>query len=187
MTIPTLRVTFLKQAQALRVNYSVINEQPGPIYLLNVLWCFAPDGSMMVDPHHAYRSLEAGGSLRVGKILPPLPRETFVEFTVVPFARRLQAKGMYEETFEMSLPVCEYNPYYPEDENTTTQDVFIREAEFWLSWVAEEPGLRAFDSPLGVGMRLEHHSLLQLIRTLKSPRTALSVNGRRWLGPFERF
>src|SRR5579883_2627656 len=144
-----LKVDFQVQEKALRVKYTATNEGPVPAYLLDVFWKFADKGAFALDPHPAVVSLHADGSLHVGKILPPIPRQKFVELTIVPFAHVAQPGDSFEGSFDLSLPVREYNPYYGET-GATWQAVEVKTAQFYLSWMPAVPDLQTPPAPLAV-------------------------------------
>lgn len=181
-----LKVDFRVQEKVLRVKYTATNEGPVPAYLLDVLWMFTDEGAFALDPHHAVVSLHADGSLHVGKILPPLPTLCSVEFAIMPFAHVVQPRDSFEGSFDLPLPVREYNPYYDE-EGATWQTVEVKTAQFYLSWMPAMPDLETPADPLGVGVRLKHPALLKLVQTLQTPPSPLAVQGEMRTDEFERF
>lgn len=187
MNILHVEADFLVDTDVLHVRYSVANNTAEPVYLFNVLWDYSSTGEVIEDSVGAYISFGDEADMRVGKILHPPPKEKLVEQTIVPYARRLDSGTVWKDTLSLSLPVREHNPYYPEDEQTEWQEVEIKSAELWLSWVPELDGLKLHPSPFESAFRLQHPELLRKVQIEKSSKVPVVLHGRRRLDQFERF
>lgn len=179
-------VTFSRGDGALSVAYSVANTLGQPIYLFNVLWTFGEAGGRVLDPIPLYASVDAGGELVLGKIVYPRPRLELVEIANVPLARKVEPGASWKETVEVPLPVREHSPYFRGVPSGEWQDVEVRAACFWISWIPEVAGLLARPGWAEGALDVWHPELWKRLVTAKSPRHPIAVPARRRVGAFER-
>jgi hypothetical protein len=186
MTPPELKVEMARKDGELRVDYSVFNREPTPVYLVTVLWQYARTGAIELDPRAAYVSVSSDNVLRIGKMMHPTPKTRLVEQTIVPFARRLDGGGAWKDAFSLPIPVSEYNPYFPE-ESAQWVEREAASAELWVGWIAEGESLQVHRTPFDPAVRLQHPRLLPSIQTVKSAAVRLRVPVKIRQDRFERF
>jgi hypothetical protein len=184
---PTLAVEISADEKAIQVKYRVKNTTSGPIYLFNVIWDFDRTGNYVMAPQPAYVSLNQKHVLNIGKIVLPLPRSKKVEFRIIPFATKVDAGKEFEETFELSIPVEEYNSYFEREPDSTTEPQKSRAAAFVLHFVRHSDALGVKPAPIGSSLLLSPPNLKGALETLSSPPRAIEVVVNKRTDPFESF
>lgn len=182
-----LDAIFTPGDEVLKVQYTVTNLMPEPVWLLDRLWQYTPTGDLEDDAVGAYLSLGVDGVLSVGRIIHPLPQQMLVEQHLIPFARRLDAAQSVSDTLYLSLPIREVNPYYddPKPEDQLSKETTA--ARFLLAWVPQLPGMTVADAPLAGGKILDAPSFLPEVRTERTAKVGLTVSAKRRTDSFERF
>ena len=173
--------------QKLNIAYSINNKSEEDIFIFDVIWRPSESGIPELDPNEAYISLGKDGLLRIGKIVHPTPREKFVEMTIVPFVHRVAKKEKYDGIIVLSMPVQEYNPYYPADQETEWEDAVATSLEFLLNWVVDSDEMRVDESPVGNGLRVTHPKLLGILESFRSEKFFVNVAVKKRIDKFERF
>ena len=108
----TLRLTCQpsKVGNRLVFPYRLANEGPGEVYAMHAL----PAAGAPADESAAVVIADDNGDAIIGKFAPPLPTDRRIAMPVVPLARRLPAGGIVEGRIEITLPLAETSPYFPD-------------------------------------------------------------------------
>jgi hypothetical protein len=183
----TMKTSIRVDGSLLVVSYVVANESRADIYVLDVLWAQSGEEQPFTDPKMAYASITDDGLLHLARAVPPVPQSKFVEFTIVPFAHRVPPGDTYSSTFEVPLPVAEYNPYFPERKSNAYETVTASQVKFELTWLSDDGDLRVEDSPIAGALGITHPKLLTVIKSLESEAFDLDVPVQRRTDKFERF
>src|SRR5262249_292689 len=136
-------------------------------------------------PFPAYVTLDSEGLLHIGKQVAPLPRTKKVESRIVPYVTRVEAGGEYTETFQFPIPVEEYNPYFPKEPTSETEDRVSEGVRFTLQFVRESDQVTTHPSGLGQSLAISHPDLFGVIETLSSKPKAIEVKVKKRVGAFE--
>jgi hypothetical protein len=180
-------VHFAPKTDALGVEYKIKNTRDKPIYIFNVIWAFGPKGQYVPAPMPVYACLRQGNVLHLAKMILPLPKSGAVELRIVPFATKVEAGQVFEEKFELPLPLNEYNPYYPERPDSKYKVMQSQSAIFTLQFVNEVPDMKTPTAPLPNAIHLQHPRLLGLVETVKSNPEPVQVRVNKRLDRFEEF
>jgi hypothetical protein len=185
---PVLLVVDAKvQDQTVRLQYRVRNTRDKPIYLFNVLWDWDEKGDYVVPPIPVYACLKQESMLHLAKQILPLPHNREVEVRMVPFATKVEVGQEFSATFQLALPVQEYNPYFPPDGKSAYQTMIADVMVFSLHFVNELDGLKTQSAPLPGAFLLQHPKLLSQIETLRSDALRVQVPVQKRLDEFEEF
>ena len=184
---PKLDAEISVQAGALEVKYRIKNPTGGAIFIVNAIWDYDKTGNVVAAPLPAYVTLDPQGLLHVAKQVAPLPRTKKVESRIIPFVTRIEAGGEYTEIFKLPIPVEEYNPYFPKESTSETEDLLSGSAKFTLQFVRESGDLTTHPSGLGPSLAVSHPDLFGVIETLSSNPRAIEVSVKKRTGAFESF
>jgi hypothetical protein len=108
----SLSAEFAFEARQLMIQYRITPLTHEKIAVFDGLMRFAEDGNLKWDPFMAYVSFEPEDTVAIKRIIPPLPELKDVEFRHVPLAHVVQAQ-VHQGEIHLSVPIEEYNPYYP--------------------------------------------------------------------------
>lgn len=141
------------------------------------------------DRFLAYVSFEPPSTLAIKRIIPPLPTLKNVEFAFVPFAHILYEDTHYGE-IRLSVPVVEYNPYYPPSPRSVYSQVMAQFVELVLEYtiINENIGVEEVE---GLPNLYRLHrigstpiSIYQISLNVEAPKPGVPVKQRRDM--FER-
>lgn len=175
------------QGSTFQVQYQVKNTRDKPIYLFNALWGWDEKGNYVLPPSPVYVCLKREGFLHLAKRILPLPRGRRVEVRIVPFATKVEVGQEFSETLQLALPIQEYNPYFPPDEQSTYQIMTAEAMVFSLQFVGELEELKVQSAPLPGALHLQHPKLLSQVETLQSDTLRVQVPVKKRLDEFEEF
>lgn len=182
-----LHVEAVIQGDVVHISYSVSNARKQAIYIMNKLWSMNKIGDYIEPILPAYVCITENNLGHFLKGISPLPQNQFVEMRIIPFATKVEAGGKYSESFKIPLPIDEYNPYFPANNDSTYQLNNVGGLIFTLQFLSELEGLIAKEAPLDNGLLLMHPRLLAEFETLQSERIELQMPIRKRLDYFECF
>lgn len=141
------------------------------------------------DRFLAYVSFEPPSTLAIKRIIPPLPKLIDVELAYVPFAHILYENTHYGE-IRLSVPVWEYNPYYPPSPRSVYSQVMAQFVELILEYtiinenicIEEVEGLPNLYRLYRIGSAPTR--LYQISLNVEAPKPGVPVKQRRDM--FER-
>lgn len=145
------------------------------------------EGYLKWDRFLAYVSFNPPGTLAIKRVIPPLPTLKCVEFAYVPFAHLVHERE-HQGEIRLSVPVYEYNPYYPPPKKPVYFKVTAQVVELVLEYaivdsdttLIEIEGLAGLYRVKGPSMHLR-----QKIRTIaNAPKPGIPVWQRQ--DTFER-
>jgi hypothetical protein len=99
-----------KTGNALVFPYRLVNEGPGEVYAMQAL----ARGGTPASETAAVVIAGESGEVMIGKFVPPLPTDRRVAVPLVPLTHRLPAGGSLEGRIEITLPLAETSPYFPD-------------------------------------------------------------------------
>ena len=184
---PQLDVEAVIQGDIVHVSYSVSNTGKRPIYLMNKLWSMDNIGDYIDPVMPVYVCIAKDNLGRFLKGIPPLPQNQFVEMRVIPFATKVESGEKYIESFKIPVPIDEYNPYFPANNDSTYQLNNVEALIFTLHFLSELEGLSVKETPMDNSLLLMHPRLLAEFETLQSERIELQMPIRKRLDYFECF
>lgn len=112
----------------LKVEYLVVNRSKVPVYLFDVMSNRGADG---LNTNWVYADID-GGTAMLKRAMAPMPKDEFVEFPHVPYARELAPGARASGSFSIVLPLKQSEPYGPRDEKFQT--VEVAELEVAIGW-----------------------------------------------------
>jgi hypothetical protein len=181
------QVSFRIAPEGLGVRYDIRNTTSKPIYLFNVLWEFDGQGNYKKAPVAAYVCLKGGRGLHVAQEVLPFPKTKLPGLRIVPFATKVDAGQSYSSTFVLPSPVKEYNAYFPESPDSTTEEVSAEAVIFTLQFVEELPGMTVKPSPIGEGLQIHSPHMLGQLQTVQSPPYHANIPALKRKDAFEDF
>lgn len=184
---PSLQANFNLRGNVLEIDYKVQNTTSETIYLFNVLWDFDTAGNYVPAPQDVYAALRADGTIHFAKQILPLPKGKKVEVRIIPFVTKIEAGSEFGEKLELPLPISEYNPYSPKNQDSKEEISQTKAAFLSVQFVRESEGLEVKPAPFGDAFILWHPNLLGSIETLSSKSTAISVAVKKRLDRFDEF
>ncbi len=110
-------------AAYISLSYQVTNTDATDIYVADLLYRIAADGSQSVDPKLGYVMPMADGTLYAGKFLMRIPEGLKVESADVPYFRRLGPGQSLNGEIELPNPARPYHPYVTYQLGETPQPV----------------------------------------------------------------
>jgi hypothetical protein len=182
-----LEINLKIQGNILLLEYKIVNRREKPIYLFNVLWSWNKNSSYVVSPEPVYISLKHEKLVNLTKGIAPLPRWREVELRIVPFATKVNPGQQFSETLSLSLPLEEYNPYFPANEQSRYKVMTAERLVFSLQFISEMEGLKVVPSPLDGALQLQHPRLLNLVQTVQSNTIRIQVPVEKRLDEYEEF
>lgn len=131
----TLNVRPELKPGALVLHYSVENNSPGDIFVLDDFPGYDVHAKKPQPlPQAAYICVRGRGVIFVRKGMPPLPMDRTVNAFKVPYATRLAKGAKLARSLDRALPLAEENPYYeirpPEDHDSTSFHTIQFEVQF---------------------------------------------------------
>lgn len=183
---PQLQVSFDLQGDTLLIKYKVKNTTAKAIYLFNILWEWK-NNSYVPASQAVYVSLLDDNKLHLSKQIPPLPKLKEVEVRRIPFAVKVEAGSEFSEKIGLSLPVTEYNPYFPKNQNSKEE---IRTADavfFTVQFIRESDELKVKPANFGEAFFVRHPNLSGNVETLSSKPSAIEVSVKKRTDTFEEF
>jgi hypothetical protein len=152
-----------------------------------VIWDFDKTGNYAMAPQPAYVSLDSKNVLNIGKIIHPLPRSQKVEVRIVPFGTEVEPGREFTETFELKTPIEEYNVYFPNEADSTTEERKAGSVRFLLHFTRRSDALVVKPAPFGNALLLSPPNFQDAIETLSSEPRPLEVVVNKRTDPFESF
>ena len=146
-------------------DYTVINNCPFPLYLLNSLFDPEAPAGLQLDSNIVYAQLAPGPILSLSKQLMPAPLGVDTAEAEIPFVSILESRWQMTETLRLPLPIVQRYPSKPAEDIGTPAT--IPHFTFTLGYIVE-------DQPLA----LEEYLLPGGIRQLKAEYTVLSSRQR---------
>jgi hypothetical protein len=129
-----------KGGNALVFPYRLANGGPGDVYAMHAM----PSGGAQANETAAVVIASENGDAIIGKFMPPLPTDRRIVVPLVPLARRLPAGGSLEGCVEITLPLAETSPYFPDLTLRQYEIVDIKGVVFTIGyWLADTGDLVA--------------------------------------------
>jgi hypothetical protein len=95
--------------------YTLENQGPGEVYAMHALPSVEPaSGEARANDTAAVVIANDSGDAVIGKFAAPLPADRRIAVPVFPLARRLPAGASLEGHIEITLPLAETSPYFPD-------------------------------------------------------------------------
>ena len=120
-------------------DYTMINNSPHPVYLLNNLSAGHNSGDFQVDSSAIFAELAPGPILSLSKRLIIMPPEFEVDTADIPFVSILESRWTMSETLRLALPIEERFPSLPEAPFGEAR--IIPQFTFTLGYVIEDQPL----------------------------------------------
>jgi hypothetical protein len=184
---PTLKTEITLKEGTLLVEYRIVNTTDNPIYVFNGLWDLDQANTVIRDPRQAYVSLMGTKTLHLVKGILPVPNSRKVESRVIPFATKIEAGQELSERMELPVPVEEYSPYFPKNQDSQLVDGLAESVVLTINYVRESDALELAPSPLSGSFSVWHPDLPGVIETLSSGQKPLSVRVKKRTDAFEEF
>jgi len=105
VTVKTITAAYIA------LSYQVTNTETTDIYVADLLYRMAADGSQSVDPTLAYVMPQADGTLFTGKLILKIPAGMKVESPELPYFRRLGPGETLSGEIVLQNPAEAYHPY----------------------------------------------------------------------------
>jgi hypothetical protein len=99
-----------KAGNVLVFPYRLVNEGPDEVYAMHAL----PKGGGQANETAAIVIAGDNSDAMIGKFAPPLPTDRRIATPLVPLVRRLPAGGAIDGRIEITLPLAETSPYFPD-------------------------------------------------------------------------
>ncbi len=184
--LPVLQTNITLNDKNLQVEYKVKNTTSKPIYIFNVLWDTST-GEYHSLPEKIYVCLKDDNVLHLSKQIAPLPQRKKVEVREIPFVTKVEAGKEYGEVIKLSMPVEEYNPYFPRENNFTEEVKNVESAFFSIQFIRETSELETEPTPIKDALSVWHPNLLKNVETLSSKPKHIDVQVKKRTDYFERF
>ncbi len=161
-----------KSGDRLSFVYSLQNNGPGEVFIMDALPSLAPEsGDPRAVEQPAVIILRPDGDVMIGRFLAPLPTDRRVAIPAIPLARRMPPGATLERQLEVPLPLAETSPYFPDLTLRHYKPVDIKGVLFTIGyWAAGDEGVLA--APV------EYAPGLCIIGTRNAPRAARRVSQR---------
>jgi hypothetical protein len=189
LTVPGLALDVSAQVNngKLRLTYSLKNQRQQVIFPFSVLWASSPRGDVIPAPIPFYVTLPQPGLLHLSQQIPPLPVGKRVEQRIIPFATSLTPGQIFSKSYDLDLPLQEYNPYFPPNDSTREDLVSTTDLIFTLQIVADQPGIHSRPAQLPDALFLTHPALMAHVETLRSQPIPVRVTVKKRLDQFGEF
>ena len=134
--------------------YTLENRGPVEIYAMDALPSLDPAGdTATANDQAAVVILGADGDAILGKFAAPLPTDRRAAFAILPLARRLAPQAILEGRLEITLPLAETSPYFPDLTLRQYEIVDIRGVVFTIGfWLAGADGPSAVPTDYAPGL-----------------------------------
>lgn len=184
----SLKVSARVDEDKFHLEYNVTNSGSKTVFLFNLLWDTDSHGDVVAAPAPFYMTfLPQRKILHVSQQIPPLPKEKRVEQRVVPFVNRLRPGESITKTYDVNIPIEEYNPYFPREQNASEEIVKSQYVVFTLQFIAELDDMKVSDAPIGGALLIRHPQLLAHLRAIESAPQQLHVTVKKRMDQFEHF
>jgi hypothetical protein len=189
LTVPGLSLDVNAQVHdgKLRLTYSLKNLRQEVIFPFSVLWASSPNGDVIPAPIPFYVTLPQPGLLHLSQQIPPLPLGKRVEQRVIPFATKLAPGQNLSKSYDIDLPLQEYNPYFPPNGSTREDLVATTDLIFTMQIVADQAGIQTRPAQLADALFLTHPALMAHVETLRSQSIPVRVTVKKRLDQFGEF
>lgn len=154
-------------------------------HVFNVLWDFAPNGSVIAAPVAAYVCLD-GEELRLGHMPYPSPNHP-VLVRIVPHLTPLASGRALREDMRFSLPIDEYSPYQRAEPTTQKETARASRVLVVYGVIVGAPDDAFVKSAVTGGFQLIDGRLSERIFEVRSDPVSIDVAVNRRKGYFERF
>lgn len=172
----------------LKVSYKLENKTEGDIYVFNNLFKWDRFGNQMRDANLVYVFHTDDNFIHLSKRVLPVPSDRDVPIREVPFATKVNAKGILEKSILVDLPVTEYNPYYLEKKNSKYKEIVCEGAFLSIGFVCSYDGLEAIPLPDAPEVfRIHGQYLFQKTELVVSEKQYIRLELRKRTDKFERF
>ncbi|MEZ5306145.1 MAG: hypothetical protein R2684_03250 [Pyrinomonadaceae bacterium] len=178
---PKLETQIAQKGTALEVNYTIKNNTTDKIYIFNVPWDVDGSGKFVKARNEAYVQLMNDGTLVVAQKIPKLPVLQSVEFREIPYTTEIAAGAEFKATISLPLPIEEFNPYFPKDENTEIEEKLAERVVFEIQYIRNSEDLKAEATAIEGAFSIWHPDLFGTVEMLESrpSPTAIKVNKRK--------
>jgi len=161
-----------KTGNALIFPYRLENAGPGEVYAMHALPAGDPaSGEARANETAAIVIASDSGDAIIGKFAAPLPTDRRIAVPVLPLARRVPAGASLEGRIEITLPLAETSPYFPDLTLRGYEIIEIKGVQLTIGyWLAGNDGLAAIPA--------EYAPDLFVVVTRNTMRSALRVSRR---------
>lgn len=135
-----------KTGPKIAVNYKLTNTGSVPIFVWDVMVGQGPK-EQFLDSNLAYVCWEEPNTVRLTRAMLRLPPDHDVTVKEVPFVRKLPSQGTADGRIVLSIPVQEYNPFYPPAKDT--REVPCNKVRVIIGWIEEKPGMTVSKREVG--------------------------------------
>jgi hypothetical protein len=133
----------------LALSIRMINLLDGLILVFNRPYDFSDyDVPAQIGQHFSQIRLLDDGAVALGMIVAPLPKSRLVELMIVPCATIIPAKSEIKDSFEIPLPLDEYNPYFPAVPNAETTLTTAQGVVIWVDYLVVTPDIEIADGQI---------------------------------------
>lgn len=186
--LPILQTDITLSDKNLQIEYKIKNTTAKPIYIFNVLWDTS-SGAYRVLPQGVYACLNKDNVLHLTKQIPALPKTMKVEAREIPFVTRIEAGKEYGETIKLTVPVEEYNPYFPKKSDSSEELEIAETVFFSIQFIraSDELEVEPAPAPIKDAFSVWHPNLFGNVETLSSKPKEISIQVKKRTDSFERF
>jgi hypothetical protein len=120
-------------------------------------------------------------------MIPPLPVLKSVEVRDIPYVTKVEAGKDFSETAAVPIPVEEYNPYFPKNEDSQIEPATAERVVVIVQYISEKEGLEIKETGTPNAFSVWHKDLFGNVETLTSNSKPVEVKVNRRSDTFERF
>ncbi len=184
---PILNFSIYKEGKQIRIKYKVTNNSLRDIFIFNVMWDIDYDGKEHLAKNRVYVSLLNNTLLCFSKRIPPIPHTKTVEWAYVPYASRIKPGKTFEEEIILSMPIEEYNPYFPKENLSKTVIKIAKSCMLSIDYMYDKEDLQIKETQIKDAFSVWHPDMKNLIKTLRSDRILIPIEVSYRQDEFERF
>jgi hypothetical protein len=183
-----LRVGLTVTAEAARlvVETAVSNSTAQTVHVFNVLWDYAPSGSIGDPDSPAYVCIE-NGELRLARRPLPYPVGRKVLVTIDPCLTALAPGAVLREQMSFPVPVQEYSSYFRRQDDSPVELVESSTARFTYGVVVGAAEGAFGPAPVAGALRLINAARTAGVLTVESGAVPCKVQVLRRRDAFQRF
>jgi len=187
MNVPKLEFSSDLKGSSLHIEYKVKNVTGNDVFLFNVLYEQDSKGQPVTALQPVYASLRTNGVLHLAKCVPPLPQMKSVEMRRIPYVTKLAAGAEFKESFDLKVPVDEYNPYFFKNQDSKEEVRSANHLVFSIQFIRGSEKLKTNPTLIDGALSVWHPDLFGNIETISSREISLSVNVNKRTDAFEEF
>lgn len=179
-------LTVTAEAGRLAVETTVSNSTAQTVHVFNVLWDYAPSGSIGDPDSPAYVCVE-NGELRLARRQLPYPVGRKVLVTIDPYLTAIAPGSVLREQMSFPVPVQEYSSYFRRQDDSPVEPVESSTARFAYGVVVGATEGAFGPAPMPGALRLINATRIGGILTIESGAVPCKVQVLRRRDAFQRF